>query len=60
MVNEYSKIEGNGLLQDYYSQEDRLTDALRNRRQKLAEKKIGLAPDGIDTDYNQPERPNEE
>lgn len=52
MPNEFAKIEGNGLLNDYYEEEDKLSDALRKRRQKLAEDKIGLKPDSIDTDYD--------
>jgi hypothetical protein len=44
MANEYSKIEGNGLLQNYQDQGDALEDALQRRRQKLASRKIGLSP----------------
>lgn len=50
MANEFAKIEGNGLLNDYYEEEDKLSDALRARRQKLAETKLHLEPDPIDTD----------
>jgi hypothetical protein len=40
-----------GLLPDYYEEEDRTNDALRQRRQKLAEKRLHLFPDSEDTDY---------
>lgn len=50
MANEYAKIEGNGLLKNYQEEGDALDDALRDRRQKLAEKKIGLQPDAEDAD----------
>lgn len=50
MKNEFEKIEGNGILKNYYQEEDTLSDALRKRRQKLAETKIHLAPSFSDSD----------
>lgn len=49
-MNSFQKAEGSGLLTDYYAEEDALTDALRKKRQKLAETKLGLEPDAEDSD----------
>lgn len=39
---DYSKIEGNGLMQGYQQAGPALEQALANRRQKLAGEKMGL------------------
>lgn len=49
----FQQEEGQGLLSNYYQEEDAVNDALRGRRQKLAEKKLHLSPDSEDTDYGE-------
>lgn len=49
-MNEFAKIQGNGLLNDYYESEDALSDALRRKRQKLAETKLKIQPSSMDSD----------
>jgi len=50
MADEFSKIEGNGLLQSYQESGPAIEDALRKRRQRLAADKIGLLPEPGDAD----------
>ena len=52
-MNRFAQIEGSGLLQDDYLDEneagDKLSETLKKRREKLAQTKIGLQPDAEDS-----------